>query len=105
MPCTFFPSVSVNPEHCSPNRRDSAVLAASQQTHIDAMEVDTPVGSSPGRNITIAVLAGRRKGGACGCQRSHRSYGFLQAEQKRKKVLIDGVPDWGCDNLTTEKEV
>lgn len=38
---------------------NSAALAMLQQTHVDAMEVDTPVGSGPGRNITIAVLAGR----------------------------------------------
>lgn len=61
------PSAGVNPEHCSHSGGDSAILAVLLHTHIDAMEVDTPVGSGPGRNITIAVLAGGWEGGAGGC--------------------------------------
>lgn len=64
-------------EHCSFDRKDSAVLGVLQQTHIDAMEVDTPVGSSPGGNKAITMLARGGQGGACGCQSSHRSYSFL----------------------------
>lgn len=38
-----------------------------QQTHINAMKVNTPVGSSPGGNEAITVFARRGQGGACGC--------------------------------------
>lgn len=95
-------------EHCSFNGRDSAVLGVLQQTHIDAMEVDTPVGSGPGRNITIAMLAGGRQRGARGCQSAHRSYGFLHDKQKRRKAFVDWGPNpnrprwriWQLENQT-----
>lgn len=87
------PSTLWHWEHCSFNGRDSAVLGVLQQTHIDAMEVDTPVGSGPGRNITIAMLAGGRQRGARGCQSAHRSYGFLHDEQKRRKAFVDWGPN------------
>lgn len=105
LPITFphQPMSTLNTVSC--NRGDSdTVLAVLQQTHIDAMEVDTPVGSGPGRNITIAVLAGWRQGGACGCQSAHRSYGFLHHDQKRRKGFIDWEPKPRCDNLKTEQE-
>lgn len=56
------------------------------QTHINAMEVDTPVGSSPGGNEAITMLARRGQGGAGGCQRSHCSYSFLH-KGKEKTAL------------------
>lgn len=73
-------------EHYAFARTDSEVVGAERQTHINAVEVDTPVGSGPGGNEAIAVLAGRGQGGAGGCQRSRRSHSFLH-EGKRE----DGI--------------
>lgn len=59
-----------------------------QQTHIDAVEVDTPVGAGAGGNKAITMLARGGQGGAGGCQSSHRSYSFLQ-EGGEEKVIFD----------------
>lgn len=58
-----------------------------QQTHIDAVEVDTPVGSSPGGNKAIAMLARGGQGGAGGCQSSHRSYRFLHKWREERAFI------------------
>lgn len=58
------------------------------QTHINAMEVDTPVGSSPGGNEAITMLARRGQGGAGGCQRSHRSYSFLHKGKEKTALWV-----------------
>lgn len=47
--------------------KNGAVLSILQWAHVDAVEVDTPVGSSPGGNKAITVFARGRQGGACGC--------------------------------------
>lgn len=70
----------------------SQVLGVLQQTHIDAVEVDTPVGSSPGGNEAIAMLARGGQGGAGGCQSSHCSYSFLHRERE-DKAFIDRRPN------------
>lgn len=62
------------------------------QTHVNAVEVDTPVGSRPGGNEAIAVLAGRGQGGAGGCQRSHCSHSFLH-EGREKTPFSDWRPN------------
>lgn len=57
------------------------------------MEVDTPVGSSPGGNEAIAMLAGGGQGGAGGCQSSHCSYCFLHKMGEEKSFS-----DWRPNN-------
>lgn len=64
-------------------------LGVLQQTHINTVEVDTPVGSCSGGNEAIAMLAGRGQWGAGGCQSSHRSHSFLH-EEKRGERFSDG---------------
>lgn len=83
------------------------------QTHINAMEVDTPVGSSPGGNEAITMLARRGQGGAGGCQRSHCSYSFLR--KGKEKTALWGFffftlrqtnrPRSGFENSITEQDL
>ena len=74
-------------EHCSFDRTDHQVLGVTQQTHIDAVEVDTPVGSSPGGNKAISMLAGGWQGGAGRCQSSHCSYSFLHKDRGGESIF------------------
>lgn len=48
-----------------------------QQTHVDAVEVDAPVGSGPRGNEAVAVFARGRHGGAGWRQSAGRSFSFL----------------------------
>lgn len=57
-----------------------------QLTHVNAVEVDTPVGTSPGGNEAVAMLAGGGQGGAGGCQSSHCSYGLLHKGEEEKPI-------------------
>lgn len=71
--------------------RTVEVLGVLQQTHIDAVEVDTPVGAGPGGNKTITMLARGGQGGAGGCQSSHSSYSFLH-KGREEKAFSDWRP-------------
>lgn len=59
-------------------------VRVSRHTYIDAVEVDTPVGSGPGGNEAIAMLARRGQGGAGGRQSSHRLYSFLHSTEEER---------------------
>lgn len=63
------------------------IVGVLQQTHINTMEVNTPVGSSPGGNKAIAMLARRGQGGAGGCQSSHCSHSFLHEGKRRESIF------------------
>lgn len=47
-------------------------------THMDAMEVDAPVGSGTGRDEPVSVFTGRGQRRVCGRQGSHHLRHFLQ---------------------------